>query len=63
MLQIHGRFFLNCCWECMYVYKYNLFGLYTDTPTYVFRADHLVLDNYLVCSSPENAIAPTLISP
>ena len=47
----------------IYIYKYipkhNTLSLNNDTYTYVFRADHLVLDNQLVCSSLGKAMSPT----
>lgn len=47
----------------IYIYKYipkhNTLSLNNDTYTYVFRPDHLVLDNQLVCSSLGKVMSPT----
>lgn len=48
-------FFTNCyCMLiCIYTYilKHNLFSLYIVNPMYIFKTDHLALDNQLMCSS------------
>jgi hypothetical protein len=38
--------------DTIFIPKYNLLSLYTVTCTDVFLADHLVLDNKLVCWLP-----------
>jgi hypothetical protein len=49
--------FIACYWThvCIYMYVYipnhNLMSPYNVSSVYVFRADHLVLDNQLVCFS------------
>lgn len=45
------------------VHKCNLFNMYNVTHMYDFRADHLALDNRLVCFSLEEVILPTLSIP
>lgn len=51
--QIHDLFFINCyCMHvCTCIPKYNPFSLCNATCMHVFRDDHLVLCNQLLCSS------------
>jgi hypothetical protein len=49
---------------CIYIYihKYSLFGLYHATYMCVFRADHLALDNWLVCpTQPTGTVSPNKV--
>lgn len=65
LLQIHGLFFYVITCICVYVYrhipKYNLFSPHNVTFMHVFRAEHLVLDKQLVCSSlwKTSSLAPS----
>lgn len=38
---------------CLYIPKYNLLALYNITRRYVFRVDHFISENQLVCSPVE----------
>lgn len=57
-------FFINC--YCMHVYiclyihiaKQNLQSSHNATCMYIFRSDHLILDNLLVCSSLGKTTSP-----
>lgn len=46
---------LSNCYDIVYAYTngstYNLFSVYDVTHMYVVRADHLVLNNHIVCYS------------
>lgn len=65
-LQIHGLLFFNCCYIhiCMYlcIPKYNLLCLYGVTCIYVQKADHQILEKWLVYLSLEET-TPTLSLP
>jgi hypothetical protein len=70
-------FFIHYYYICVYIYiyiyiytytqiyisKYNLLSVYNITCMYVFRANHLVLDNQLMCSFLVKIISLTLIMP
>jgi hypothetical protein len=43
-----------------YIHKHTLLSLYNVMCMSVFEADHLVLDNQVVCSSLRKTISPTL---
>lgn len=52
-----------CIYACdIHIPKNYLFNLYNVTTMYIFRADHLVLDNQLIYSSLEKTIPHTLIN-
>lgn len=57
LFQIHGLFshqlLLKTCmyFICIDIPKYNLLSLYNVNSLYVFKDDHLALDNQRVCSS------------
>lgn len=65
-LQIHGLLFLNCYMHiCMYlcIPKYNLLCLYGVTCIYVQKADHQILEKWLVYLSLDKTTSPTLSLP
>ena len=51
-----------CVCVCTYIFL-NLLSLYSVTCVYVFRADHLVLDNQSLCSALGKTISPALSYP
>lgn len=57
LLQIHDLSF-NLSYACMYIFAYNLhrFSLYSAICIDVFRADHLLLDKQLLCSSYNSSV-------
>jgi hypothetical protein len=48
-----------CIYVCIDIPKCNLLSLYNICYMYGFRAEHLVLNNHLVCSSQGKTISPT----
>lgn len=55
LLWIHSPFFINCCMHiCLHIHinlpKYNLLSPYNVFWRYIFRVEHLTLDNRPVCS-------------
>lgn len=63
--------FINCCYMhlckyiCIYIHfpKCSWLSLQNVTCIYVFRAEHLVLGNKLVCSPTERTVSPALSFP
>lgn len=54
-MYVFRNIYIHTC-VCVYILKYNLLSLYNVTCVHVFRADHLVLVNQLVCSPLEKTV-------